>query len=302
MMLSAPLPSPSHFSPSESGMIPYSSALTFESEAEVPKLLRFCYTGEVDARGADVLAYCTTLTAPGLPHMARRVRKMTLDFGTVRPAPAALELVADALAAVTNLEELALFGMPSRENDGRVLRNASFKLHTFSTNLSLTSKDVLDFLSRQQGLTRIRTISPPATEVPQRNAYQHMPFPHSVVPLLRALDCPAPFLMSLLAASPPTRPLTSLRVDLNRMNPLVESEALRALSTFSSTVKRLSLCRSVPRASPASDSSGAMTMSSVMNCLAAKRKWSKLQFLEMRDGVYDSVSASFSSAIITRLN
>lgn len=149
---------------------------------------------------------------------------------------------------------------------------------------------MIDFLRRQPALAELSTTSPPPHLVQPRSTYAHFPFPHEVVPNLHTLDCPAPFLFSLQVATPPTRPLMNMRLDLNRLNSLVEIEALTALATYSATVERLSLRRSVLRTSPALDSVVALNMASVISRVANKRQWSKLKFLEMRDGMYDSYS------------
>ncbi|PCH41116.1 hypothetical protein WOLCODRAFT_131710 [Wolfiporia cocos MD-104 SS10] len=247
--------------------------------------------GVVNVRGISVIAFCSTITSPGLQQIGKQVRKMIIDFDDVRPTRAGLELVSAALSLLTNLTDLTLMGLPS-DNDGWILRGAPFSLDRFVTNLPLVSKDVLDFLARQPNVTELGTTSPPPhTAQPQpQGTYQYYPFPNHIAPRLTTLDCPAPFLLSLLAATPPTRPLTSLRVDLNRMHSLVEGDALTALALFSGTVERLSLRRSVLRTSPISDSMVAMNMASVISRVATKRHWPKLRFLEMRDGKYNSTT------------
>jgi len=69
----------------------------------------------------------------------------------------------------------------------------------------------------------------------------------------------------------------------------VEMEALTALSMLNATVERLSLRRSVLRTSPALDSVVALNMANVISRVATKRQWSKLKFLEMRDGHFLAV-------------
>ena len=291
-MLSTSLPTPAHMGlPDGSERAPHSYSFAPEVDTISSQRARFYHSGDVTVRGIHVLAFCTTITSPGLQPIARQVRRVTFDFEDVRPTRAGLEAVADALAAMTNLEELTLLGMPNRDTDGWILRRATFKLRLFVTSMSLTSKDVLDFLRAQPDITNLGTLSPPPPDMPTKNAYQHMPFPADVVPRLTTLDCSAPFLLSLQAASPPTRPLTNMRVDLNRLNPNIESEALKALAAFSSSVKRLSLRRSALRQLPATgDRSGAMSMATVLNRAAPNRRWSKTEFLEMHDGTYDAVS------------
>jgi len=297
-MLSTSFPSPAHLALSDSERAAHPYSFVSEVDNAFPSRVRFYHSGEVNARGIHVLAFCSTVTTPEMQSIARQVRRLTFDFEDVRPARAGLDMVADALAAMSNLEQLTLLGMPTRDFDGWILRRTTFRLRSFCTNLSLISMDVLNFLRRQPGLTSLTTTSPPASDAPTKSAYQHMPFPMDAVPRLSTLDCCAPFLLSLQAASPPTRPLTHLRVDLNKLNPCIEIEALKALAAFSSTVRRLSLRRSALRLSPASDRSGAMSMTSVINRMAMKRRWAKLHFLEMRDGTYDaSTIPSLSQSI-----
>ncbi|TFY60799.1 hypothetical protein EVJ58_g4917 [Rhodofomes roseus] len=299
-MLSTSFPSPAHLALSDSERAAHPNSFVSEVDNAVLPRVRFHHTGDVYVRGIQVLAFCRTIASPEFESIARQVRRLDMDFEDVRPTRAGLEMVANALAAMSNLDELVLLGLPSREADGWVLRKVTGRLRLFCTNLSIVSWDMLDFLRRQQDIVHLGTRSPPASEAPMRNAYQHMPFPTDVVPRLRTLDSPAPVLLSLQAASPPTRPLTHMRIDLNKLHPNVESEALKALAAFSSTVKRLSLCRSALRLSPASDRSGAMCMASVINRIAMNRRWAKLEFLEMRDESYDASAIPGLSQAISR--
>lgn len=287
-MISTSLPTSAHIGLHTEQLVHPCSSVP-EVDSPGPQRARFCHFPEGTVRGTPIIPFCTTVTAPGLQLIARQVRKVTFDFDGVRPTHADLETVADALAAMTSLEELSLLGMPNRDTDGWVLRRATPKLRLFMTNISLTSMDVIDFLRSQPAITHLGTLTPPP--IPTRNAYQHMPFPADVVPRLTTLDCSASFLISLQAASPPTSSLTNMSVDLNRLNPNVENEALKALAAFSSTVRRLSLRRSVLRHQPASgDQSGAMSMSTVLDRTSPNRRWPRLEFLEMHDGTYDAVS------------
>lgn len=290
-MLSTSFPTPAPMSLPVSERTAHPCSMVSDVDNTMLHRPRAHNSSEVSVRGPHVLAFCTTIASPGLQPIARQVRKATFDFEGVRPTYAGLNGVADAVAAMTNLEELTLLGMPDRDTDGWVLRGASFRLRLFMTTLSLTSKDVLDFLRSQPNITTLATISPLPPDMSTKNVYQHMSFPTDAVPRLTTLDCSAPFLISLQAASPPTRALTNMRVDLNRLNPNIESEALKALAAFSSSVKRLSLRRSALRQQPASgDRSGAMSMATVLNHAAPNRRWSKVEFLEMHDGTYDAVS------------
>ncbi|KZT74315.1 hypothetical protein DAEQUDRAFT_187966 [Daedalea quercina L-15889] len=292
-MLSTSHPTPAHLALSDTERPTHPHAFVPGLDnAAVSQRVRFYHPSDVNVRGIHVLAFCSTIVSPGLQPIARQVRRLTVDFADVRPARAGLEILADALAAASGIEELTLLGMPAPDTDGWVLRKATFRLRQFTTNLALTSKDVLDFLRAQPDITALGARAPPPPDAPTKSAYQHMPFPTDLAPCLRTLDCTAPFLLSLQAAAPPTRQLANLRVDLNRLNPSVESEALRALATFSSTARRLSLRRSTLRQSPALDRSGALSMGSVVGRLAENRRWSRLRFLEMHDGTYDAVSPS----------
>ena len=294
IMLSTSFPTPAHKAlPEASAQVPHPCSFASEVDAVNPQRICFYHSGEVSVRGAHVLAFCNTITSPGLQPIARQVRRVTFDFEHVRPTRACLEAVADALAAMPNVEELTLLGMPNRDIDGWILRGATFRLWLFATTMSLTSKDVLDFLRAQPDITSLGTFSPPLPDMPQaaKNAYQHMPFPADVARRLTTLDCSAPFLLSLQAASPPTRPLVNMRVDLNRLNPNVESESLKALAAYSSSVKRLSLRRTTLRQLPATgDRSGALSMAAVLNRAAPNKRWARTEFLEMYDGTYDAVS------------
>lgn len=281
------MPTPSHYDSQYTAPIPV--AITDEMESTVVHG-RLQHNGVVSVSGANVIPFCQTVVLPGLQRVAHQIRKLSIDFGSERPTHSNLEHLSAALEALPNCTNLTLLGLPSVEYDGWVLRNTTFSLTRLVTNLSLTSKDVIDFLRRQPALAELSTTSPPPHLVQPRSTYAHFPFPHEVVPNLHTLDCPAPFLFSLQVATPPTRPLMNMRLDLNRLNSLVEIEALTALATYSATVERLSLRRSVLRTSPALDSVVALNMASVISRVANKRQWSKLKFLEMRDGMYDSVS------------
>ncbi|OSX60302.1 hypothetical protein POSPLADRAFT_1058477 [Postia placenta MAD-698-R-SB12] len=281
------MPTPSHYDSQYTAPIPV--AITDETESTVVHG-RLQHNGVVSVSGANVIPFCQTVVLPGLQRVAHQIRKLSIDFGSERPTHSNLEHLSAALEALPNCTNLTLLGLPSVEYDGWVLRNTTFSLTRLVTNLSLTSKDVIDFLRRQPALAELSTTSPPPHLVQPRSTYAHFPFPHEVVPNLHTLDCPAPFLFSLQVATPPTRPLMNMRLDLNRLNSLVEIEALTALATYSATVERLSLRRSVLRTSPALDSVVALNMASVISRVANKRQWSKLKFLEMRDGMYDSYS------------
>ncbi|KAI0952142.1 hypothetical protein AcV7_008038 [Taiwanofungus camphoratus] len=249
------------------------------------------YSGVVSLRGISTLAFCKTITTPGLEHVASHVHSLTLAFEDVCPSHLGLQLVSSALAELTNLRDLTMLGMPSPESDGWVLRKASFSLDRFVTDLSLSSKDVLDFLARQTNITEMGTTSAaPSPTAHLKNAGQYHPFPSSLVRGLHTLDCPAPFLLSLLRSTPPTRPITSLRVDLNRLPPFVEVDALTALAMFSTKLKRLSLRRTVIGTAAATDESSAvgLSMTSLLNRIGAKRRWPVLKLLEIHDGSYDS--------------
>ncbi|KAH9938225.1 uncharacterized protein B0H18DRAFT_1112404 [Fomitopsis serialis] len=134
-MLSTSFPSPAHLplSDSERAAHPYS----FVSEVDaLPPRVRCYHSGEVNARGIHVLAFCSTITTPEMQPIARQVRRLNFDFEDLRPARAGLDMVADALAAMSNLEQLTLFGLPTRDSDGWILRRATFRLRSFCTNLS----------------------------------------------------------------------------------------------------------------------------------------------------------------------
>lgn len=162
---------------------------------------RFHHSGTVNLRGANIVPFCTTVTTPGLTKIARQIRKLIIDFEDVHPTDDELELLCMTLLLCNSCTDLTLLGLPSAEFDGWMLRDTSFSLDRFVTNLSLTSKDVLDFLRRQPNITELSTTSPPPHMVQPKSTYQHLPFPNEITPNLRSLDCPAPTCASTLTAS-----------------------------------------------------------------------------------------------------
>ncbi|OBZ70152.1 hypothetical protein A0H81_09945 [Grifola frondosa] len=247
---------------------------------------------EVSARGLSVMAFCKTITMPGLQDISRNVRSLSLVLEDIRPSSDDLTVIAQALEALTHLEQLTLLGLPFPDSDGLVLRNTSFSLRKFVSDLSLCSKDVLEFLARQTCLVELGTTSSLPTawsRAPIRCQPQYRILPNELIPDLKVLDCPASLLLSMLLASPPTRTITNLRVDLNRASSLLETDALVALASFSPTLKRLSLRRDMV-GSGARRSRAMRSMADVLDRIGEKRRWTALKFLELEDGPYDLTS------------
>ncbi|CCM03145.1 uncharacterized protein FIBRA_05267 [Fibroporia radiculosa] len=268
--------------------ISFPFALRNPNFEEAPLRARFHHTGVVNVRGMDIMSFCTTITAPGLRRIARQVWKMTIDFEDIRPTHEGLELVSTTLTSLTSCTDLTLLGLPSVEKDGWILRDTTFQLERFATNLSPTSPDVLAFLEGQSHITELNTMCPHPHVVRPEAMHQPVPFPNELIPALNTVECPAPFLVSLLCPAPDVRPLTSLRVDLSTQNAQVtESEALTALGTISENVGRLSLRRSMCRTTAMPRHVVEQNLTGAIDQLATKSPWKKLRFLEMRDGMYD---------------
>lgn len=222
--------------------------------------------------------------------MAQDLHTLSLVFDHARPTRDDLQDVSDALAMMTNLEDLTLMALPSPDSDGWILRSASFSLRRFTSNLSLSSKDVQSFLDRQSTIFELCTTSTlRSSRGHSTNTAPYDPLPLKLLPSLTHLDCPAPVLLSILLASPPMRPLTHLRVDFTGMKSLEVSEALATLSLFSSTLQSLSLRRG-SGANPETGGVVGLTIADVVDRFAERRRWTALKFLELSDGPFDPVS------------
>ncbi|OCH92921.1 hypothetical protein OBBRIDRAFT_802274 [Obba rivulosa] len=228
-------------------------------------------------------------------NMAQELRTLSLIFDDARPSREDLQEVSDALAVMSNLEELTIMGLPSPDLDGWILRRCSFALRRFCSNLSLSSKDVQSFLGRQSDIIELgSTSSLRSSRGNSPNMAPYDPLPLKLLPNLTHLDCPAPVLLSILLASPPMRPITHLRADFTGVKSLEESEALACLSLFNTTIENLSIRRAVGgnHISPASGSVVGLSTADFVERFAERRRWTSLKFLEFLDGPFDATVVS----------
>lgn len=267
----------------------------------------FYNTGSVAVHGISALAFCSTIVAPGLQHIANHVRSLSLSFGESRPSPSGLKIVAKAFESLPNLEELIILGIAHPDKDGWILKNVPFTLRRFVTDLSPFSVDVLRFLAQQPGIfefgTTIQYLGPTKTRV-HINTQDRIAFPPKILPNLTTLDCPGEFLLSLLLSAPPTRALTHLRLYLDTVTPSVEVDILSALSMFSPNLQTLSLHREAAdnrKIRRARDPALWLTMAEVIIRFAERRQWTNLRYLELHDGIFDPVSMVLARSSVTGL-
>ncbi|EMD40790.1 hypothetical protein CERSUDRAFT_91535 [Gelatoporia subvermispora B] len=267
----------------------YDEKATFDHDED--PMLPVQTPGAGTVRGKYIAPFCKMLKSTIFQNMTQELKTLSLVFEDTCPSLDELQEVSDALATMSNLEDLTLMGLPSPDSDGWILRRCSFSLRRFRSNLSLSSKDVQSFLNRQSSIVDLSSTSClRSSRGHSNNTAPYDPLPLKLLPNLTHLECPAPVLLSILLASPPMRPLTHLRVDFTGIKSLEESEALACLSLFSSTLESLSVRRVPPSGQPNPANGGVVGLSTgdFVERFAERRRWPKLTFLELIDGPFDA--------------